>query len=101
MTIEEFWNSAFLAALSRLSPKDAKKAADEATQLCIDHWHANCYNYSPSNFPLLQDVDIANVRFEAESDGKPIPRSVKLKIASERRSRVTRGGTSQQAISQR
>ncbi|WP_267087019.1 hypothetical protein [Xanthomonas sacchari] len=72
MTIAEFWNHAFLAALSRLPPEQAKVDADQATTICIEHWQANIYNFSPANFPRVQDVDIANVRWPAEG-GKRIP----------------------------
>lgn len=41
MKIEDFWNAAFLAALHRLPVAQAKKEADLATDVCIDHWHAN------------------------------------------------------------
>lgn len=59
MTIEQFWNQAFLAALTRLPVSEAKAEADRATQVCIDHWQTTCFNYSPENSPLVQDVDIA------------------------------------------
>lgn len=38
MKIQKFWNQAFLAALCRVSPAEAKAEADLATQICIDHW---------------------------------------------------------------
>ncbi|WP_153043180.1 hypothetical protein [Xanthomonas nasturtii] len=72
MTIEEFWNRAFLASLTRLSPEQAKLDADQATTLCIEHWQSNIYNYSAMNFPRVQDVDIANVRWPTEA-GQRIP----------------------------
>jgi hypothetical protein len=89
VTIEEFWNRAFLAALCRLPPEKAKCDADEATKLCIDHWHANCYNYSAVNFPLVQDVDIANARFPAKN-GKVIPGSFGLKTSSDQKQEISR-----------
>lgn len=39
MTIEEFWNRAFLSALARLPAEDALKEATKATGLCIEHWN--------------------------------------------------------------
>ena len=66
MTIEEFWNRAFLAALGRVPPEQAKAEADQATTLCIEHWQSNIYNFSPANFPRVQDVEIANVRWPAD-----------------------------------
>jgi len=79
MTIEEFWNQAFLAALTRLPVKQAKREADEATQACIDHWHANCFNYSPENSPLVQDVDIARAYQPGNGRGGAIPGAFGLK----------------------
>lgn len=38
MTISEFWNRSFIAALSRLPASAAKEEADAALDLCIKHW---------------------------------------------------------------
>lgn len=38
MKIEEFWNQAFLAALTRLPADEAQQEATKATGLCIDYW---------------------------------------------------------------
>lgn len=38
MTIEDFWNKAFIASLSRVDVYQAKIQADLATKICIDHW---------------------------------------------------------------
>ena len=38
MTIEDFWNKAFIASLSRVDVYEAKIQADLATKICIDHW---------------------------------------------------------------
>ncbi|HGO6128946.1 TPA: hypothetical protein ACK3RK_007544 [Burkholderia cepacia] len=38
MTIEEFWNQAFLSSLTRLAVDDAKKCADEALEIALTHW---------------------------------------------------------------
>lgn len=78
MTIEEFWNRAFLAALCRLPVADAKKEADEATQVCIDHWHANWQNRSYENAPRVQDIDIGSVYKPADKDGNVIPGKLRL-----------------------
>ena len=69
MTIEEFWNAAFLAALGRLPVARAKKEADEATRACVKHWHANRFNWSPLNAPLMQDLDIAKCSKPADARG--------------------------------
>ncbi len=72
MTIEEFWNQAFLAALGRLPVNRAKKEADAATRACIEHWHANRFNWSPENPPLLQDLNIAKSCKPADARGNAI-----------------------------
>jgi len=69
MTIEEFWNMAFLAALGRLPVKRAKKEADEATRECIAHWHANRFNWSLENPSLMQDLNIAKCSKPADERG--------------------------------
>lgn len=51
MTIEEFWNQAFLAALTRCTAADAKKEADEALEICIKHWRDMNTTWSP--IPVL------------------------------------------------
>lgn len=61
MTIEEFWNQAFLAALHRLPVPQAKLEADEATNTCIDHWHLNWENRSLVNAPRVEDTPIGSV----------------------------------------
>lgn len=38
MTIEEFWNQAFLSCLTRLPAEEARIEADKATQICVGHW---------------------------------------------------------------
>ncbi len=73
MTIEDFWNRAFLAALSRLPVADAKKEADLATKTCIEHWHRNWENRSQENAPRVQQVDIASVFLPVDSNGDIIP----------------------------
>lgn len=80
MKIDDFWNSAFLAGLHYLSPKDAKAAADEATELCIKHWQSHSLNWAPDSFPLWQDQDIANVPCKP-NDPTPHTRNLEL-IAS-------------------
>ncbi|WP_263059369.1 hypothetical protein [Pectobacterium sp. F1-1] len=47
MTIEEFWNHAFIACLTRLSVDEAKKEADNALNICIKHWNSNREKYTP------------------------------------------------------
>ena len=58
MTVEKFWNAAFLAALSRLPADEAKLEADRATELCIEHWHEYRRNYEPSYLMRWKDQDI-------------------------------------------
>ncbi len=59
MSIEEFWNKAFLACLSRLSVEEAKQEADKATQACIDHWHEHRYSWAQKSRPW-KDQSIAD-----------------------------------------
>lgn len=47
MTIEEFWNKAFIACLARLPVDEAKKEADSALNMCIKHWDANKDKFTP------------------------------------------------------
>ncbi|MDY4386411.1 hypothetical protein [Pectobacterium aroidearum] len=47
MTIEEFWNQAFIACLTRLPVDKAKKEADSALNMCIKHWDSNKEKYTP------------------------------------------------------
>lgn len=61
MTIEEFWNRAFLAALSRLPVAEAKIEADRSTEVCIAHWQSNIYNWAVEHPQRWQDQDIAEV----------------------------------------
>ncbi|MEN9196717.1 hypothetical protein [Xanthomonas perforans] len=71
MKIEDFWNAAFLAALHRLPVPQAKEEADLATNVCIDHWHANWENRSTANAPRVQDIEIGSVYRPAKADGTP------------------------------
>lgn len=73
MTIEDFWNSAFLAALGRLPVAEAKREADLATKTCIEHWHRNWENRSLENAPRVQKVDIASVFLPIDNNGEIIP----------------------------
>lgn len=61
MIIEEFWNSAFLAALSRVPPDEAKIEADRSTEICIAHWQSNVYNWAVEHPQRWQYQDIAAV----------------------------------------
>lgn len=38
---QEFWNQAFLAALSHLPAREAKREADLAVELYISHWRTD------------------------------------------------------------
>lgn len=61
MKIEKFWNQAYLAALTRLPPKKAKKEADEALIVCIEHWQSNRTNLAPRALLRWQHQDVALV----------------------------------------
>jgi len=58
MNIEEFWNSAYIAALSRLPARDARREADLATELCIEHWRSHQQHWEPAYLVRRRDQDI-------------------------------------------
>ena len=62
MTIEEFWNQAFLAALTRLPVDDAKEEADKATEKCISHWRSKGSTWAPDVLVRWQDQNVANIK---------------------------------------
>lgn len=58
MKVSEFWNHAFLAAMSRVPASEAKAEADAATELCLQHWRGQACNLLPetihfSEMPIL------------------------------------------------
>lgn len=61
MTIEEFWNQAYLAALSRVPPQQAEVDANEATEICIAHWQGHAHRISDPRFTLWQAQPISGV----------------------------------------
>ncbi len=61
MTIEEFWNQAYLAALSRVPPQQAQVDANEATEICIAHWQEHAHRISDPRFSLWQTQPISGV----------------------------------------
>lgn len=61
MKIEKFWNQAFLAALTRLPAEEAKKEADQATEICIEFWRSNRLNWAPLSILRWQEQDVADV----------------------------------------
>lgn len=66
MTIEEFWNKAFLAALHRLPVAQAKKEADAATQACVQHWQANALEWAPPTLRRWQTQHVSEVPLSRE-----------------------------------
>lgn len=78
MTIEDFWNQAFLVCLARVSPQQARDEADEATALCIEHWQSKMYEKGiVTNAPRWQDQDIGFVPMHGEDY-----RSLMLKVST-------------------
>lgn len=85
MRIEEFWNSAFLSALTRLPADEAKTEADKATQICIAHWQSHALTWAPPErrrrwqsldvcrVPLSNEQMVARQR-AAMSTQRPVPR---------------------------
>jgi hypothetical protein len=61
MKVEEFWNKAFLAALTRLAVEEAKIEADKATALCIAHWQSETYHWAPNYITHWKDQKISNI----------------------------------------
>lgn len=100
MKIEKFWDSAFIAALNRLPVDDAKKEADLATQVCIEHWQANRGNLAIPGYKLWQNQGIADVPLSGfNEDGTPvkIPPSPNKILARERAAQKgTQGRTDEQ-----
>lgn len=67
MTIEDFWNQAFLSALTRCPAEEAKEEANRALEICIEHWQER--NQTWSGMPILwqqqQVGHVAKFRNEA------------------------------------
>lgn len=61
MKVEDFLNSAFVAALARLPADQALKEAEIATDLCIKYWQAHCYHWAPQYLTYWKDQDISRV----------------------------------------
>jgi hypothetical protein len=61
MIISDFWNQAFISALARLPANEAKREANIATEMCIEHWHKKRASYAPALTALWQNQDIALV----------------------------------------
>ncbi|MEE5092557.1 hypothetical protein V2H26_21725 [Xanthomonas euvesicatoria] len=75
MKIEEFWTQAFLAALGRVAPEQAKIEADEATEISIAHWQSHLYSWGPSITPRWQDQSIYKTP-KTYAPGHPTDREV-------------------------
>ncbi|MCS3747162.1 hypothetical protein NYQ43_04410 [Xanthomonas translucens pv. translucens] len=61
MKVEQFWNKAFLAALTRLPADEAKAEADKATELCIGHWQSQSRNWAPEYLVAWKDQKLSLV----------------------------------------
>jgi len=68
MTVSEFWNHAFLAALVRLDAEKARGEADKALQLAIDHWQSTHEGMRPVWTPYAQ-LPITDIKKPAQSTG--------------------------------
>ncbi|UEC02567.1 hypothetical protein [Burkholderia vietnamiensis] len=81
MTIEEFWNQAFLSCLTRLSAEESKKEADKATEICILHWNSlrSKYDSKPHKW---KDQDVGQV-FLPEEENSYYPGADPLKVYTE------------------
>jgi len=66
MKIQDFWNQAFLAALTRLPAGEAKEEAHRATQLCIEQWQSQRFHWAPQNLRSWQEQDICHVPYDPQ-----------------------------------
>lgn len=80
MNIEDFWNQAFLAALSRLPAAKAKKEADLATLMCIDHWKAHQREYAPQYLTKWQHQEIGLVPLLIDEMPTPSRQTLKARV---------------------
>ncbi|MBB4732464.1 hypothetical protein [Xanthomonas arboricola] len=63
MTIEEFWNRAFLAALTRLPVDEAVIEANAAVRVAISNWQEHIHDYvQPGR--LWKDQNISGVPYD-------------------------------------
>ncbi|WP_155617034.1 hypothetical protein [Xanthomonas translucens] len=65
MTIEDFWNQAFLSALARLPVEEAKRIADEAVEAGIAHWQQHIHDWSDPGVTLWKDQEISEVPYSS------------------------------------
>lgn len=49
MSIEEFWNQAFIACLARTDVLNAKNEADKALDICLNKWKDYQYEWVHSS----------------------------------------------------
>ncbi|MDN8644016.1 hypothetical protein Q0S19_05970 [Stenotrophomonas indicatrix] len=72
MNIEEFWNSAYIAALTRLPARDARREADLATELCIEHWRSHRRHWEPGYSTMWKDQDVTSA-LPSQPPGQTLP----------------------------
>jgi len=84
MKISTFWNQAFLAALHRLPPADAKADADESTRIAIIFHQDHATDMVPTHTPRM-DVSLKKhpIQFGQVKFARPA-------VANERRNGVRR-----------
>lgn len=75
MKVATFWNQAFLAALHRLPPEEAKAAAHEATQLALEHWRSELFDWvgTTQRFAKLSLLEASGVMPKKEEDLSAAP----------------------------
>jgi hypothetical protein len=69
MTINDFWNQAFISALGRLPADEARKEADIATEMCIEKWQKQHYKWAPTHTRRWHEQDISLVPGDIRRDG--------------------------------
>jgi hypothetical protein len=72
MTIEEFWNRAFLAALTRLPVDEAVLEANAAVRAAISNWQEHIHDYvQPGR--LWKDQNISGVPYDPTQSSNNLP----------------------------
>ncbi|WP_191091311.1 hypothetical protein [Xanthomonas sontii] len=78
MKVEQFWNKAFLAALTRLPADEAKAEADKATELCIKRWQSFTHGWRPSHIERWRRKNI--FKLPPTLQGREESRTIKSRL---------------------
>ena len=69
MTVAEFWNNAFISALSRVAAVDAREEANTALELAIQHWQESARGMEPT-WTRYSDLSLSDVQKPRSQDGQ-------------------------------